>query len=120
MLGHLYTGGSAQCEHCRGWTRGANLQTECPARLRSALDATRNERDALAAAIYAIDATLCSLIEGATVKNVVSCLCDAVLAGGKPGLVQWWEVYARAYIDREAEGWKARALKAESTLRGQR
>jgi len=46
---HTYSGGTAQCSHCGNWTRGANNPTECPARLRAALDAAEAERDRLLA-----------------------------------------------------------------------
>lgn len=46
---HTYEGGEAQCKHCRGWTRGANLVTECPARLRAEVDRLRAEVDRLRA-----------------------------------------------------------------------
>lgn len=40
---HTYSGGETQCSHCRGWTRGANLKTECPARLRAEVERLRVE-----------------------------------------------------------------------------
>ena len=40
---HIYEGGESQCVHCRGWTRGANLRTECPARLRAEVERLRAE-----------------------------------------------------------------------------
>ncbi len=38
---HTYSGGETQCTHCRGWTRGANLVTECPTRLRAEVERLR-------------------------------------------------------------------------------
>jgi hypothetical protein len=38
---HTYSGGETQCTHCRGWTRGANLRTECPTRLRAEVERLR-------------------------------------------------------------------------------
>lgn len=38
---HTYSGGETQCTHCRGWTRGANLVTECPTRLRVEVERLR-------------------------------------------------------------------------------
>jgi hypothetical protein len=38
---HTYSGGETQCTHCRGWTRGANLLTECPTRLRAEVERLR-------------------------------------------------------------------------------
>lgn len=40
---HIYEGGESQCVHCRGWTRGANLRTECPTRLRAEVERLRAE-----------------------------------------------------------------------------
>lgn len=40
---HSYEGGETQCVHCRGWTRGANLRTECPTRLRAEVERLRAE-----------------------------------------------------------------------------
>jgi len=41
---HTYSGGETQCTHCRGWTRGANLVTECPTRLRAEVERLRLDR----------------------------------------------------------------------------
>ena len=38
---HTYSGGETQCTHCRGWTRGANLRTECPTLLRAEVERLR-------------------------------------------------------------------------------
>jgi len=38
---HTYSGGETQCTHCCGWTRGANLVTECPTRLRAEVELLR-------------------------------------------------------------------------------
>ncbi len=38
---HTYSGGETQCTHCLGWTRGANLRTECPTRLRAEVERLR-------------------------------------------------------------------------------
>ena len=40
---HTYSGGESKCSHCGGWTRGANLKTECPARLRAEVDRLQGE-----------------------------------------------------------------------------
>lgn len=40
---HTYSGGESQCSHCGGWTRGANLRTECPTRLRAEVERLRAE-----------------------------------------------------------------------------
>jgi len=42
---HTYSGGETQCTHCRGWTRGANLVTECPTRLRAEVERLRSIND---------------------------------------------------------------------------
>ena len=48
---HTYEGGESQCVHCRGWTRGANLRTECSVRLRAEVERLRADLDALARAV---------------------------------------------------------------------
>ena len=42
---HTYSGGESQCSHCGGWTRGANLRTECPTRLRAEVERLHLDRD---------------------------------------------------------------------------
>ena len=44
---HTYSGGETQCSHCGGWTRGANLRTECPTRLRAEVERLRSEVERL-------------------------------------------------------------------------